>query len=84
MQHGERRIEPRGEAPDELRRERDLGDQHQRLLAAAHHLGDGAQVHLGLAAAGHAVQQERRVPARGRDDIARWLAAAPVSGRGRH
>ncbi len=80
MQHGERRIEARGEARDELRRQRDLGHQHQRLLAARHDRFDRAQVDLGLAAAGDAVQQERcercRAPRRSRQ----WRCVARVSG----
>jgi len=42
----------------ELRRQRDLGHQHQRLPAAREDRLDGAQVDLGLAAARDAVQQE--------------------------
>jgi hypothetical protein len=41
----------------ELRRQGDLGHQHQRLAAAREHGVDGAQIDLGLAAAGDAVQQ---------------------------
>ena len=59
MQHRERRVEALREARDQLRSERDLRHEHQRLLAAGHDRLDGAQVHLGLAAAGNAVQQER-------------------------
>ena len=60
MHHRERPGESRREARDELRRQRDLRHQDQRLLAACDHVGNRAQVHLGLAAAGHAVQHERR------------------------
>ena len=47
------------EALDQLRREVDLGHQHQRLPAGAEHLLGRAQIDLGLAAAGDAVQQRR-------------------------
>jgi hypothetical protein len=43
----------------ELRREPDLGHQHQRLAPAADRIGDQVQVDLGLAAAGHALQEDR-------------------------
>ena len=65
VQHGERHGEARGETGNQLRRQRDLGHQHQRLLAALHDGVDRAQVDLGLAAARDPVQQERRVAARG-------------------
>ena len=48
------------EARQGLRRQGDLGHQHQYLAAAAEHIGDGAQVDLGLAAAGNAFKQVRR------------------------
>ncbi len=82
MQHREWRVEARREPCHQLRRERDLRHQHQRLFAACHDLGDRTQVHLGLAAAGHAVQQERRVPAGRRADRRDRVAAALASGRG--
>jgi hypothetical protein len=44
---------------DRLRGQADLGDQDQRLLALPDDLLDGAQVELGLAAAGHAIEEER-------------------------
>ncbi len=47
------------EALDQLRRQVDLGHQHQRLPAGGEHLLGGAQIDLGLAAAGDAVQQRR-------------------------
>ena len=43
----------------ELRGEADLGNQHQRLAAALQHACDESQVHLGFAASGHTVKQER-------------------------
>ena len=42
-----------------LRRQRDLRNQIDRLLALLYRMGDGAQVHLGLAASGDTVQQKR-------------------------
>ena len=51
--------EARGEARLELRREVDLGHQHQRLPAGVQRLGGGAQVDLGLARPGDPVQQHR-------------------------
>ena len=65
VQHRERHGEARRETGDQLRRQRDLRHQHERLLAALHDGVDRAQVDLGLAAARDAVQQERRVAARG-------------------
>ncbi len=47
----------RRNAAFELRRQRDLGHQHQCLAAARENRVDGAQIDLGLAAAGHPVQQ---------------------------
>ncbi len=44
----------------ELRRQVDLGDEHQNLAAACDAACGRAQIHLGLAAAGDAVQQEGR------------------------
>ncbi len=68
MQHRERSGESCRETCDELRRERDLRHQHQRLFAACDHCRNRAQVDLGLAAAGHAVQHERREAPVGGDD----------------
>ena len=47
------------EAPDGLRRQRDLGHEHDHALPALERRGGGAQVDLGLARAGDAVQQVR-------------------------
>ena len=68
VQHGERRVEARPEARDQLRGERDLGHQHERLFAALQNGGDRVQIDLGLAAAGHAVQQMRSECAERRAD----------------
>ncbi len=61
----ERRVQDRdgvAEALDEprhdLRRQRDLGHEHDRALAALQRRTHGAQVDLGLARAGDAVQQQ--------------------------
>ena len=53
----DRRAEPRAEQRRHLRRERDLRDQHQHAAAAGADRIRQPQVHLGLAAAGHAVEQ---------------------------
>jgi hypothetical protein len=50
--------EARAEAADELWRQADLRHQHQPLAAAFQRPCDGVQIHLGLAAAGHALQEE--------------------------
>ncbi len=68
MQRDDRRGEALAKARDELRRQRDLGDQHQRAAARRQHPLDEAQVDLRLAAAGDAVQQEcGEAPERGAD-----------------
>ena len=59
MQHRERRVEALREARDQLRSEGDLRHEHKGLFATCHDGLDGAQVHLSLATAGNAVQQER-------------------------
>ncbi len=46
------------EACQGLRGQADFRHQHQRLPALRQAVDDGLQVHLGLAAAGHAIQQE--------------------------
>ena len=53
-------AEPRAKPRGELRRQRDLGHQHQRGAPGGERGRDHPQVDLGLAAAGHAVQEERR------------------------
>jgi hypothetical protein len=60
----------------ELRREADLGHQEERLAALAQDFGDEVQVDLGLAAAGHAVKQDRAeaCPARRSFERAAWSA----------
>ncbi len=57
MPFGRAHAEALREAVEELRRERDLGHQDQRLAALADRLGDRLEIDLGLARAGHAVEQ---------------------------
>ena len=57
------------EAAQRLRRQRDLGQQDQRLRASRETGGDGGEIDIGLAAAGHAIKQERREAARADDRI---------------
>ena len=75
MQRGDVDAEPLAEAAHRLRRQRDLGQQHQRLLAAREARRDRGEIDLGLAAAGHAVEQERREAARARRSRRRPRAA---------
>ena len=74
------RRSARRSAP-QLRRQVDLGHQHQRLAAGRERLLGGAQVDLGLAAAGHAVQQHgaRRRSRRRRGDRGAAPPPAPAS-----
>ena len=58
VQHRDVLAEARAEARRQLRRQRDLGHQHQRAAPGRPRRGDHAQVDLGLARAGDAVQQE--------------------------
>ena len=65
LAHAERRVQHRHhvakarlKSPQDLRRERDLGDQHDRRAAPLQGILDRVQVDLGLARAGHAVQQK--------------------------
>ena len=50
-------AETAAESIEQLRRQGNLGHQNQSLAAGCYGGSDDAQVHLGLAAAGHAVQQ---------------------------
>ena len=58
VQQGDAGVEALLETRQGLRAEVDLGDQHQRLLTGFQGFADQLQVHLGLAAAGDAGQQE--------------------------
>jgi hypothetical protein len=60
VQHRHRRIEALAETRDQLRREPDFRHQHQRALTASQRVVRRMEVHLGLAAAGDAIQQEGR------------------------
>jgi hypothetical protein len=74
----EARLEP----PERLRRQRDLGNEHDRCPPARKRRRAGLKVDLGLAAAGFAVEQEvaaRRVEAGG-DPLERRALLA-LSGR---
>ncbi len=51
-------AEAGAQAPEQLRGERDLGDQHDAPAAARPGRLDGVQVHLGLPRAGHPVHQQ--------------------------
>ena len=68
------------EALQPLGRERDLGQQHQHLPAGAQRRGDGLEIDLGLAGAGHAVEQ-RDAAAACRDQPAQRIGRAAL-GRG--
>ena len=81
MQYRDRDAEAARKTADELRREPDLGHQHQRLPAACQHAIDGGQINLGLAAAGDSVQQQALKPVRLRDGVHR--DALRRIGRGR-
>ena len=58
VQHGHP-GKPPAKPADRLRRQADLRHQHDRLAAPRHHLLDGREVDLGLAAARDSVDQER-------------------------
>ena len=72
---GERGMQNRNtcaEAPteplDQLRRERDLRHQHQRLAAAGYRCSNYPQIHLGLAATGYTVEKMCGEPAQRSSD----------------
>ena len=58
MQHRDPLAEPGPEAAERLRRERDLGDEHDRAAPPLERRCARLKVHLRLAAAGRAVEQE--------------------------
>ena len=58
VQRGHAARQPRAKAGEELRGESDLGNEHERLAPSGDHRLDEPQVHLGLAAAGDAVEHE--------------------------
>jgi len=73
-QAGTAMIEALGEAGLELRRQVDLGHQHQRLTPCSQGPFDGTKVDLRLAASGHAVQEGRSGRGVRRDRIGNSLA----------
>ena len=79
-------AEPGPEAGHRLRREADLGDEHDRPPAALQRRLDRGQVDLGLARAGDPVQQQlaRRsgLAVEGGDDGVDGVPAARAAGRG--
>ncbi len=89
LEAGEARMPRRGrraeavlEALQPLRRERDLGQQHQHLPARGEGRGDGLEIDLGLAGAGHAVEQGRR-EGMGQDLVDQGLRGRRLLGRKR-
>ena len=68
QRHGSLVRQRSGEALPELRSEVDLRHEDQHLPAGGHALGGGGEVHLGLAAAGDALEQEGRERSCGGDD----------------
>ncbi len=64
MQHRDRVPEARPEPGQRLRRQPDLGYQDDRAAPCGERGLHRAQIHLGLARAGHSVQQEPPVPIR--------------------
>ena len=58
VEHGDAVAEPRAEAAYRLRRERDLGDEHDDAAVARERGRRSLEVHLGLPASGRPVQQD--------------------------
>ena len=74
MPFGRTHAEALREAVEELRRECDLGQEHQRLSPFPDRLGDRLEIDLGLARPGHAVEQvdhEAAMGDRGAQDVGR-------------
>ncbi len=87
VQHRDGLAEAFDEAPDDLRRQRDLGHEHDRAATLRERELGGAQVDLGLARAGHPVQQRARarraaIAARRRATPAPLLLGGQRGGRG--
>ena len=59
---GGRGVKPPGATVQPLRAQGNFRQQHQRLPPLRHARGDGLQINLGLAGAGHAVQQRDAEP----------------------
>ena len=69
MEDGDAVAEPRPQAADALRRERDLRHQHDRALSPLDRRGACLEVDLGLAAAGRSVEEDvAAVPVQCLDD----------------
>ena len=68
VQEGNAIPEPRDEPSDDLRGEDDLGHEDDHAVTARERRGCGAQVHLGLAARGYAVEKEAATRAESRGD----------------
>jgi hypothetical protein len=81
VQDGDVVAEAGPEASGQLGGESDLGDQHQGPLAGPAGLGDEAQVDLGLARSGDALEHERRVPAQRTGQRLEGLGLVLVEGR---
>jgi hypothetical protein len=77
VQHRHLPREAGGEAPERLRRECDLGDEHDRRQTACERFSARAQVDLRLPAAGRAVQKEGAAGAERPDDL---LQGKPLLG----
>ena len=60
VQDGDGVAEARDEARHDLRGQRDLGDEHEHRPPLLERRARGVQVDLGLARAGHALQQQQR------------------------
>ncbi|MNQ53786.1 hypothetical protein D3C85_678340 [compost metagenome] len=65
----------------ELRRQVDFGDHQQHLASGRQHLFGGPQVHLGLAAARHPMQQDRLEPGQRADGVHRGALGVVQLGR---
>ncbi len=79
VQDGDRVAEARDEPRDDLRRQRDLGHQHDHAAPVGEGVGRGLQVDLGLPRPGDAVQQQP-LPRRGRAIASSAASWSPVSG----
>ena len=64
MHEGDEVAEPCAEEPEYLRRERDLGHEHDGGLSPLEHTLDDVHIHFRLAAPRHSVQQEDAFPFR--------------------
>ena len=81
VQHRQRRCEPLAKARLQLRSQVDFGQQQHDLLTPGEHFLGQAQIDFGLAAAGHALQQESPVVAEGLNDRRNRLGLRRVESR---